>query len=243
MKINDSTSVLFARVQKAAEPVKNQAFKADLLKRASAIHGLGDDPELRSTMVRVLGEAGSYARFERRMDLEVKPSWDQAQIAWTEWVNAEILKGNDGHEAMNRAFGKRYAALQDRTSHLWENGPDAMDELLKELEGMTYEVANYVQPWCNHPGCGVPMFPFLNTKTGKMVDPKACSVHYVATKQPAKTLAPKAVAPGKRAKQKRHAAARALRANGPIKKNQPKADGGKKKAKKVAKATKRGEGK
>lgn len=247
----DSVLTLYEKILKATKPIKDTRTQGDFDRMAKLILNRDkDDQPTRLEMLRLMLQARDvaeeYGRFKKRMTEEVSPSWKAANEAWAAWVVSENGKGNQGQLAMERAFTKAFIEMSGHvsTSHLWQDGPDAMKQVLENLWALTFEVTNYTQKWCSVPHCGEPIPD----------DWKYCQKHFTprpknTTTDTSDIAVPVHTPPSQRSKARRHADARARRANGPIggkgrnKKGEDETDGEKKRAKKVEIAAKRGEGK
>ncbi|TRZ51056.1 hypothetical protein D4S03_05750 [bacterium] len=226
-------TVLYEKFLAATKVINDKAYadKADRL--AKIIVDRGDSWSDRLAMLRLMLEAREYGRFEKAMG-PVQVAWADAQLAWIDRVRAENAKSHKGQLAIARAFFTRFAGVETRITILWEDGPKAMEQVLDDLENLTYEVANFCQPgWCNE--CGAPVWE-ITPKNGKPpFTPKLCQTCFKKAPDEGAVDEPKRKVkkPGSAAKRGQNRGS----------KGRAKTDGEKKRAKVAAKAAKRGEGK
>jgi len=169
----DTVLQLYEKFLEATKAIRNTAWSDSQDKKAKAIldRGLDSVPN-RLAMKAIMLDARSYGRFEKAMG-DVHVAWADAQLAWIDRVKAENAKSHKGQLAIARAFFTRFAGVETRITTLWEDGPKAMEQVLDDLENLTYEVANFCQPgWCNE--CGTPVWE-ITPKNGKPpFVPKLC---------------------------------------------------------------------
>jgi len=223
----ESVSRLYEKLVVATENIGNKAWVDEADHEAKVIVDRGDSHTDRLDMLYLMLDAREYARFEKRMALEVNPAWAEAQKAWVDWVEAENAKGHQGKLAMEKAFTKTFIEMSGRiaTSRLWQEGPDAVHGVIADLESLTFEVTNFNQKWCH---CGEPIPD----------DWKVCRVHYV--RKPAASNTPPELP--KRKVKKPGSAQRRHTDGSTGGKGRPSADGTNKRAKKAEKAAAHGEG-
>lgn len=228
---------LFNELYKALGRVNDKAYVNEMYKAGLKIKDCGSDEyHDRRAMLDLLKEALSYIRFEKRMVLEVNPAWAEAKRAWIRWVSIESVRGHQGQLAMARTFFTRFAGIEARVASLWEDGPDAMDRVLDDLDTLTLEVANFVQEWCTK--CGAPVRE-ITPKNGKLpFTPKLCQTCFGAP-----VVAEVSFEPKHRKVKKPGSAAKRGQNRGPKGHPKAEADGEKKRAKAAAKAARHGEGK
>lgn len=240
----DSVTTLYEKFLVACKTIQDESYANEADRKAKAIIDRGNDDyptrlAMLHLMLEVRSTAAEYSRFEKRMANEVNPAWAEAQKAWIDWVGAEKIKNHNGQLAMARAFYTRFAGMQARIATLWQDGPDAMDGVRIDLQKLVSEVASYIQPgWCID--CGAPVWEIAPKGKTPFVPNRDRACHE-------RTLAALDDAPAPTTKKphvkKPHSAEKRGKGCGP--KGKPGTgddDGARKRAKKAAKAARRGEG-